>query len=333
MINSHIGLGVLSQSKNESTLGRVWEYATVETTLNDQLFNFNTIAYGNGVYLAGGLKSATPYYYARSTDGYNWTINTGNRASDIIYGNLRTYGDGFFSTNQYESSFFRSHDGLTWERTTLSYNNGWNSLVSSSNGINLFGFSGTSNQLATNNDSRFAFTYSTLPTGQWYSCASNGTGTIIAASINNNNNKAIISSINGSSYTLRNTPANHSYTSICYGNGWYVAVGNYGVIARSRDGITWYDVSLPNNVNNIQSDIAYGNGIFVITRYSYLEHQIAISTNDGLTWEEIYIDLTPDSPRRRFDLKSICFDGEKFVAIGNQLLEYVNKKYIALVSK
>ena len=122
-------------------------------------------------------------------------------------------------------------------------------------------------------------------------------------------------------------PASSRWLSICYGNGKFVAVGNNRKAAYSTDGVTWHETSMPSyekwakvvcgedkfvalsfsniaystdgitwssvaapsttNSSHSWSDLAYGNGVFVITARSSTgsnpTSDYAYST-DGINW-------------------------------------------------
>ena len=73
----------------------------------------------------------------------------------------------------------------------------------------------------------------------------------------------------------------NNLTSICYGNGKFVAVGSSGKDSGlySTDGITWNTSNTPTGSFNT---ICYGNGKFVAVGGTY--RNTAIYSTDGITW-------------------------------------------------
>ena len=67
----------------------------------------NSVAYGNGAYVAGGNGGAA----FRSTNGTTWTVIPSFTGSDI---NHLTFGNGQFVTVGEDGKIFTSSDGLTW---------------------------------------------------------------------------------------------------------------------------------------------------------------------------------------------------------------------------
>jgi hypothetical protein len=111
--------------------------------------------------------------------------------------------------------------------------------------------------------------------------------------------------------------------SICYGNGLWINVGDYGRCMRSTDGITWTKQEGLNNASGFMSN----NNMFqkVIHNGSYF---LAVGTNivakstDGITWEARLIGGSsggshPDSVMDLTIFWDVVWDGQKFVAVGS----------------
>jgi hypothetical protein len=82
---------------------------------------WNSIAYGNGRYVATCLNSSV---FATSTDGINWTSNT---ALWGLWSGI-TYGNGVFTVVGNGTTALTSSDGLSWTQRTIS-NNNWSSIT------------------------------------------------------------------------------------------------------------------------------------------------------------------------------------------------------------
>ena len=105
-------------------------------------------------------------------------------------------------------------------------------------------------------------------------------------------------------WTQTTLPANKDWSSICYGNGKFVAVADGATIAAySTDGITWTQTTLPDNAPWVS--VCYGNGKFVAVAYA---HHIAAYSTDGITWTKTTL---PVNAR----WSSVCYGGDKFVAV------------------
>ena len=104
LIGSYIGANIL--------------YSTDATNFNPSPFNSFavtiSIAYGNGVFVAGGVSSnASNYNIAYSTDGINWNLSSGT-PSNVV--NMVTYANGIFCAVGADSNgaVATSPDGINW---------------------------------------------------------------------------------------------------------------------------------------------------------------------------------------------------------------------------
>ena len=100
-----------------------------------------------------------------------------------------------------------------------------------------------------------------------------------------------------------------------YGNGIFVAVGQYGGILTSPDAKTW-----TSRISRVTSDdlsgIAYGNGTFVAVGTSYIgtgEGGTIVSSQDGTTWT---LRSSGRTSGNRFDLFDVAYGNGMFVAVG-----------------
>jgi hypothetical protein len=99
-------------------------------------------------------------------------------------------------------------------------------------------------------------------------------------------------------------PSVASWSSICYGDGKFVAVApNSDKAAYSSDGIEWTKTALPRVAS--WSGVCYGGGKFVAVAAS--SDKAAYSTN-GINWTETTL------PRLAY-LGSVAYGNEKFVAV------------------
>lgn len=105
-------------------------------------------------------------------------------------------------------------------------------------------------------------------------------------------------------------------SSVAYGNGVWVAVGQGGFIATSPDGKKWTKRSA--GIKRDFNDVAYGNGRFVAVCKAPdtgSGAKIWVSTNNGATWSYRNSDASGDTIS--MGLHSVAFDGNgTFVAVG-----------------
>jgi hypothetical protein len=65
---------------------------------------------------------------------------------------------------------------------------------------------------------------------------------------------------------------------VAYGNGLFVAVGPYGTILTSPDGVSW--TRRTSGTSSWLSGVTYGNGLFVAVGMS----GTILTSPDGVTW-------------------------------------------------
>jgi len=126
-----------------------------------------------------------------------------------------------------------------------------------------------------------------VPSGNWDSVAY-GNGTFVAIDVINGNTQSVMTSPNGLTWTLQTTPSGKRFSRVIYGGGLFVAVGyrpnpnefSTSQIMTSPDGITW---TLQTHPSTIPSNIAYGNGIYVVLNEFGSSTDVLVSS-DGITW-------------------------------------------------
>ena len=122
-----------------------------------------------------------------------------------------------------------------------------------------------------------------------------------------------ISEIIQDNYTLTTRTSagtNPAWTSICYGNGIFVAVGNKSTntnetIMTSLDGVNWIIRKAPANDNLVS--VCYGNGLFVAVSSSTTN--LVITSPDGINWTQ------RTTPSSSLVVVSICYGNDLFIAI------------------
>lgn len=121
-------------------------------------------------------------------------------------------------------------------------------------------------------------------------------------------------SVDGMVWKIVNTPEEMSdMTSICYGNGLFVA--SRGISSTSRrymfmtspDGIVW--TFRLEDQSNIVTSVCYGNGVFVAVCRQSFKNQFVLTSPDGINW----------TYRNGHDSswQSVCYGNGLFVAVGD----------------
>jgi hypothetical protein len=235
-----------------STDGITWTLATSAYPSQDM----NSIAYGNGVWVATGIRTRV----MKSTDGVTWAvcapITDATQLPDSTPFVAFNSGNNLFGAHFIDSpggiQIYTSTNGESWiTRTDESGVNfpssgqgrlfGWSAVNGKFIGINDWGFSGG--------------IYQTADGSVW----------------------------NHLPYSTNGT----QYKNIAYGNNQWVVVGTYGNIYTSTDARSWVNRPSPQSANFLNMDIesvAYNenSGVFV-----YAGTRTLGMSTDGITWEPL----------------------------------------------
>jgi hypothetical protein len=100
-------------------------------------------------------------------------------------------------------------------------------------------------------------------------------------------------------------PGKHMLRRAAWGAGRFVAVGDRGRRAASKDGKEWTDAPETKAIDTLV-DVAFGNGVFVGVGL----HGLRMRSEDGLKW------TARQTGEEGEHLNSVVFAGGKFVAVG-----------------
>jgi hypothetical protein len=114
---------------------------------------------------------------------------------------------------------------------------------------------------------------------------------------------SILTSSNGTNWTLRTSPTVNSLANVAYLNDRFVAVGEKGTILTSADGADWTTVA--SGVTNTLTSSAYGNGSYVIVGYQ----GTVLWSSTGSGWSKLSGIATS------LYLNSVTFGAGTFIAI------------------
>jgi len=103
------------------------------------------------------------------------------------------------------------------------------------------------------------------------------------------------------------TPNQNTLFAVAYGNKVYVAVGDWGTVLTSADGLDWSKQD-SGTVERLHS-IAYGNGLFVAVGGQGLRPGVIFTSNNGTNW--VSQGVNAPSP-----LNSVSFSEGLFIAEG-----------------
>ena len=319
-----------------STDGITWVKGTLPTSNKGWV----AVCYGNGKFVA--VNDKTPNSIVVSSDGINWVeINnlTGFQMNYIYYGS----GLFIIIPRNIARNILYSIDGINWTQGTLPsnktnychgcYGNGKFVILNNYNYTDTFyyctlptsyyQFSGwnpstdfiinenktISGTWSKKNKLRVSYSWSNQPRGMKSKVPSDeyyhyGDNVMVDTTYNNKSGYKEEKWESSSTISITNNP-----NSICYGNGKFVAIGEYGTDAvynayvYSTDGINWTEGTLPSSQH--WHYVCYGNSKFVAVVAN--SDKFAYST-DGINWTQ----GTMPSEQTWY---SICYGNGKFVAI------------------
>ena len=295
---------------------------------------FNSIAYGNSLYVAVGVNGSI----VTSVDRITWTPVYGGTSNTL---NSVTYGNGTFVAVGAAGTIIYSVDGAVWNKPTSSIFLTLTSVVYAGGSItNFFAVSDTGTIISSTN----GVTWTTQATTSYNLTAIGYYNNLLVAV--GNDGRVITST--GSSWTLRTTPlqnlaAPYNLKSINYDNDRWIATGEYSTVMTSTDGITWkygYTDTFRASANNGSIHVFVGDGgiiynVAVTTPVAVTSptlanlYDVIYSTNDtqfvavgsggvvltsanGVSW-------TLQTSGTSNDLNSIVYDtaNDRYIAVGN----------------
>lgn len=237
-----------------STDGTTWQMSSGVSSSSSQLVaaGMGTIAYGNGIYVAGGIPTGSGNSFATSTNLNAWTGRGGSNlmsyVSQIAYGNgiFIAVGNGAGSG----STVMKSTDGITWTNLQDLYPGSGGRCVTYAN-------------------------------GRWFV---GGVGTYMYYS---EDNGSTWTSISRSSFMYSNQTR-----SIAYGNGVFVSVGlgTSNSLAYTTDfGIYWQGRGMV--LVGYGNDVKYNGGVWLASggNNTSAGNILAKSLDNGVTWTSVAV--------------------------------------------
>ncbi|MGA2506940.1 MAG: hypothetical protein ABSF80_05630 [Chitinispirillaceae bacterium] len=254
-----------------------------------------SVTYGNGLYVTVGDSGGGSGRILTSANGVSWmnrVSGTSNNLVSLTYGNglYVAGGERWYKGISDSESMRISSNGITWSRDTttgLAYGNSL-AYLTYSNGLyivltpypyysdpihynvffmcDIFASSDCKNWtkcwttpiVNINQESEY-FTSVTYGNGRWIAVGGEDVGGMFGGPPTDHS----ATSLNGITWDTTSVFAHYNiwYTSVTYGNGLFVAVGDGGVIYTSLDGLT-DTVNVSGATSNLNS-VIYGNGLFV----------------------------------------------------------------------
>lgn len=230
--------------------------------------------YAKGIYLIGGDVGKM----FRSTDGMNWT-QVPTPAPQRHWGSL-TYGKGRFVALTYNDygidgtmgtkQIITSTDGISWTDANSVENAYWTDIAYG--GGRFVAVRDGGNPMFSTDGINWTSSNPIAEINEWAS-VTYGNGRFVAVSADGTHQ--IMTSTNGKTWTLIESPVQNSWQSIAYGDGYFVAISTAGwgsnedtskAVMISSDGINWTAEDTP----DLQwyYEIAYGDGKFVAVSWA-----------------------------------------------------------------
>jgi len=213
-------------------------------------------------------------------DGITWTPQTA--ASNFAWQSI-AYGNGVFVAVNPENSprAMSSANGTSWAPGTNFAQQGYQSVVYGNGLFVAVNNTGPQTRFMTsvNGTSWTVSNDSVTPGGNWSSVTYGtvgGSGAFVAVGASG----AVMTSTNGTVWTLRTTGINSNWNAVTYGDGVFVAVGASGAVMTSiNNGETW--TARTAAANNWES-VTYGDGLFVAVSSSGADR--VMTSANGITW-------------------------------------------------
>lgn len=205
--------------------GVSWQTATPDS--NPSQFLGNSIAYGNGVYVAP--SAPPPSSQARifvSTDGLTWSSTAATNGLPWMGWNSAIFADGKFVivSKDGTAQAATSSNGTTWTRANSTPSGAWSALAYGNGTFVAVAPSGA-NQVMTSPDG-LNWTAQAVPEASAWKSITYGSGRFVAVA--SSGTHQVMTSPDGITWTARDAAEANPWTSVTYGKGCFVATAYSG---------------------------------------------------------------------------------------------------------
>ena len=273
---------------------------------------WQSIAYGNGVFVALGRYTPQMFYHIAFTfyskDGINWTKMDLPELPTSQYWNKVIYANGLFvaiSSGSNRAAY--SIDGIRWSLSFLPYEKDWSDLAY---GNDIFLAIGGDDGKAAYSHNGHTWLEANVPSDHYWLYIYFGDDKFLLIAADD----TVAYSSDGVSWEMYNgieAGVEDGFYYTTYGDGQFISVPGRDTdrIYSSRDGINWSTIDLAKEIET-PKDITFGNGKFFIVGY----YGGCYST-DGINW-------TQTEHMDGVYLERVCYGDGKFLAFADEYAYY-----------
>lgn len=294
--------------------GEEWEAITQPGASNQQ---WQSIAYGNGLYVACASGGTTETAIMTSPDGKNWTSRTLPVITALTPRSV-VYGNGMFVIScsaGFTNRMIYSADGITWSEASVPVLQSWFCVTFGRGLFVALSTNGAAGGRCVTSPDGVNWTVRSTPTPAGdiaWEAITYGNGLFVAVA-SSGTGQRVMTSPDGITWTMRTSAADQGWREVCYGNGLFVAVGtpdaSNNAIMTSPNGIDWTLREAPvAGGGGTWFGVVYGNGTFIAVG-SGSTNRVMTSVN-GIDWEGVTAGTDQS-------LLAITFGNGLFVAVGN----------------
>ena len=256
-----------------------WIGASAAESFNE----WQTIAYGNGKFVAISKDGSNRVMYASDSDISSWTS-----ASSAVNNNWRsvTYGNGkFVAVGGSNVTYASDSDLSSWTSASAAQSNSWRGVIHGNGKFVAVSSNGT-NRVAYASDSDLSsWTAASAAEANAWRSVTYGNGKFVAVAAGGSNR--VMYSTDGINWTSASAAENNSWRSVIYGDGKFVAVAASGTnrVMHSSDGINWTSASAIQSYSWM--GVTYGNKRFVAVSEDGSSTSQVMYSGYGTNWTDM----------------------------------------------
>jgi hypothetical protein len=278
-------LAACGGSSDGASGGSSTVYGSVTGGIPGATWNLETIAYGDGVYVAtgmGGLGSSKGdtlgAWVQTGTDGLTWRVqNSGDGSAPSGDYTSLAFGAGLFiAVDSVDGTVFESHGGERWEAILASSGavsvswDGTEFLIKTDTGLEVSADGTHWHTIAQGTGGTGSTISAPIKVGDvWYAIIDDGTSTAIGVSSDLKTYTEVFP-----------TPLGDELLGLTYLGGQFIAFGTNGRITTSPDGVTW--TNQPRSTSD-QIDTIVTNGSVYVAE-AITDQTVLLYSTDAIHW-------------------------------------------------